>query len=141
MDPIPNCPKLKWFQVDVFTSRPFGGNPLAVFPEAPGLEGRLMQDIAREMNLSETVFASPARESEWDYEVRIFTPTRELPFAGHPVIGTAHVLLHTRPEGSRPDRLRLKMKAGVVPVEVEHAGQVIFMDQPLPDFGKTVSDM
>ncbi len=77
-------------QVDVFTQQPFAGNALAVFPDAAQLDGRQMQAIAREMNLSETTFVTSCRADR--YEVRIFTPQEELGFAGHPTIGTAWTL-------------------------------------------------
>ncbi|HVL64455.1 MAG TPA: PhzF family phenazine biosynthesis protein [Actinomycetota bacterium] len=81
---------MRFFQVDVFAGKAYEGNPLAVFPEADGLAKVQMQAIAREMNLSETAFVT-GRTSD-SYDVRIFTPARELPFAGHPTIGTAWVL-------------------------------------------------
>src|ERR1700687_1369265 len=79
--------------VDVFTREPLLGNPLAVFPNAAGIDGKTMQKIARELNLSETVFVLPATRADCVARVRIFTPARELPFAGHPTIGTSFVLL------------------------------------------------
>src|SRR5579875_2488091 len=79
-------------QVDVFTNHIFGGNPLAVFFDAGELSSREMQSIAREMNLSETVFLLPPARSDCVARARIFTPGTELPFAGHPTIGTAFVL-------------------------------------------------
>jgi trans-2,3-dihydro-3-hydroxyanthranilate isomerase len=89
-----------FLQIDVFADRPFTGNPLAVFPDAADLTTTQMQAIAREMNLSETTFVT-----EWDaesYHVRIFTPTEELPFAGHPTIGTTWAMLHlSRAKGAR----------------------------------------
>ncbi|CAN5620875.1 PhzF family phenazine biosynthesis protein [soil metagenome] len=81
---------MEFLQVDVFAEVPYEGNPLAVFPDAAGLSKLQMQSIAREMNLSETAFVTAVRRDE--YEVRIFTPYEELPFAGHPTIGTAWVL-------------------------------------------------
>ena len=81
-------------QVDVFTNKPFGGNPLAVFHDAQGLTSEEMQQIAREMNLSETTFVLPPQDKNADFKVRIFTPAAELPFAGHPVVGTHWVLGH-----------------------------------------------
>jgi len=84
--------KLPFYQVDVFTSELFGGNPLAVFLEADGLDEVTMQKIAREMNLSETTFVQHASSANAAHRVRIFTPGQELPFAGHPTIGTASVL-------------------------------------------------
>ena len=77
--------------LDVFTDRAFTGNPLAVFPQVEGMDGDTMQAIANELNLSETVFVAEAI-APGHYPIRIFTPARELPFAGHPTVGTAHLL-------------------------------------------------
>ena len=87
--------------LDVFTATPLAGNPLAVVLDADGLDGARMQAIAREFNLSETVFVLPPRDPAHAAKVRIFTPGRELPFAGHPTIGTACLIAHMR----TPDRL------------------------------------
>lgn len=84
---------LRFSTLDVFTDRPFGGNPLAVLCDQPALSDAAMQTIAREFNLSETVFILPPRDPRALRSLRIFTPTRELPFAGHPTIGAAHVLV------------------------------------------------
>lgn len=84
--------RFHFIQADVFTEVIFGGNPVAVFPDAEGLSDEEMQKIAREMNLSETSFVLPATDSQADVRVRFFTPSSELPFAGHPTIGT-HVVL------------------------------------------------
>ena len=78
--------------VDVFTDRKFGGNPLAVIPEARGLATEQMQAIAAEFNLAETTFVLPPKDPKHTAEVRIFTPRAEMPFAGHPNVGTAFVL-------------------------------------------------
>src|SRR5215216_6816169 len=83
-------------QVDVFTERIFGGNSLAVFLEPDGLSDAEMQSIALEMNLAETTFVFPPSQPDCVARVRIFTPTRELPFAGHPTVGTAWLLARTR---------------------------------------------
>src|SRR5262245_24749013 len=83
---------LQFIQVDVFTDRVFGGNPLAVFLDGAGVSDEEMQAIAREMNLSETVFLLPPSQPQHTARARIFTPAREIPFAGHPTIGTAWVL-------------------------------------------------
>ena len=77
--------EVRFIQVDVFTDQPFGGNPLAVFPDAEGLTTGEMQKLARETNLSETTFVLPPQAPVADFRVRIFTPATELPFAGHPV--------------------------------------------------------
>src|SRR5262245_11579367 len=91
-------PNYRFLQLDVFTSTPFAGNPLAVFPEADGLTDEQMMKIAREMNLSETVFVLPPKPTTDTAKptvlrrLRIFTPTREIPFAGHPIVGTWNCL-------------------------------------------------
>jgi trans-2,3-dihydro-3-hydroxyanthranilate isomerase len=110
----------RFIQVDVFTNRPFGGNPLAVFPEAEGLSDEEMQMIAREMNLSETTFVLPPDDPKADVRVRIFTPGMELPFAGHPTIGT-HVVLaqEGRYELQEPTtRIYQQIELGTLPVDL-----------------------
>lgn len=81
-----------FYTADVFTNTIFGGNPLAVFPDARGLSSTLMQNIAKEFNLSETAFVLPPKNPRHTKQLRIFTSSVELPFAGHPTLGTAHVL-------------------------------------------------
>ncbi len=105
--------------VDVFTDQPLEGNALAVFPDASGIDDATMQKIARELNLSETTFIVPATRSDCAVGVRIFTPGRELPFAGHPTIGTGFVLMD---EGlvNNSERFVLEEKVGPVPVRVEN---------------------
>ncbi len=135
-----------FLQVDVFTDKPFGGNPLAVFPEAEGLSSKEMQQIALEMNLSETTFVLPPRESEADFWVRIFTPAKELPFAGHPVVGTHWVLAHLgRVDLQEPvTQVRLELKAGVLPADLHVAdGEVerVVMTQVGPSFLALLQDV
>src|SRR5437016_5512791 len=96
---------LDFVQVDVFTDRVFGGNPLAVFLDGRGLSDDEMQAIAREMNLSETTFVLPATRPDCAARVRIFTPAAELPFAGHPTVGTAWVLATRGRLGGRSRRM------------------------------------
>jgi trans-2,3-dihydro-3-hydroxyanthranilate isomerase len=84
--------RYKFYTADVFTDQIFGGNPLAVFPQAAGLKGEQMQQIARELNLPETAFVLPPEAAGATHRVRIFTPQVEMPFAGHPTVGTAYVL-------------------------------------------------
>lgn len=84
---------IRFYQADVFTDVPFGGNPVAVVPDAQLLSDRELQQIASEMNLSETVFVFPPIDPSTVAKIRIFTPTQEIPFAGHPVLGTFFVLL------------------------------------------------
>jgi trans-2,3-dihydro-3-hydroxyanthranilate isomerase len=105
--------------VDVFTTQALEGNPLAVFPEASGLDDATMQKIARELNLSETVFVLPATRADCAVSLRIFTPARELPFAGHPTIGTSFVLLDEGLVPKDSDRFVLDEKVGPVPIRVE----------------------
>ena len=84
----------RFFTLDVFTSRRFAGNPLAVVLESGGLDTAAMQTVAREFNLPETVFVFPPSDPKHRAKLRIFTPARELPFAGHPTVGTAVLLAH-----------------------------------------------
>lgn len=106
--------------LDVFTDRRFGGNPLAVFPDARGLDGAQMQALAREFNLSETAFVLPPQDPANTAQVRIFTPQTELPFAGHPNVGTAWVLATAGRD--RDGALRFEEIAGLVEIAVERRG-------------------
>jgi trans-2,3-dihydro-3-hydroxyanthranilate isomerase len=113
-----------FIQLDVFTDRAFCGNPLAVFPDAAGLSDERMQQIAREMNLSETVFVMPSDKEEVLRRLRIFTPSSELPFAGHPVVGTWNCLAR---EGIVPEpengngwvQIKQEVGIGILPVDIE----------------------
>ena len=120
--------RLRFTQFDVFTSRPLEGNPLAVFPDGRGLSDQEMQAIAREMNLSETTFILPrdeATERQRGVRVRIFTVQEELPFAGHPTLGTAFALRGD----THAAEIRLELNVGTIPVRFE--------DSPgLPAFGE-----
>jgi trans-2,3-dihydro-3-hydroxyanthranilate isomerase len=120
----------RYFVVDVFTDTPLEGNQLAVFTDSQALRAEHMQRLAREMNFSESVFILPARGAA-DAAVRIFTPRRELPFAGHPVLGTAFVV------GASLDRdtVRLETGLGLTPIELEREnGRIRFgrMRQAIP---------
>ena len=109
----------QFYQLDVFTEQPFAGNPLAVFPEAEGLSDEEMQRIAREMNLSETVFVLPSEAAL--RRLRIFTPFQELPLAGHPVVGTWNLLAHlglVTPVQNGFVTIEQELKLGVLPVEI-----------------------
>jgi trans-2,3-dihydro-3-hydroxyanthranilate isomerase len=115
---------------DVFTDTPLTGNQLAVFTDARGLETERMQELAREMNYSESTFVLPS-EGDGHARIRIFTPVAELPFAGHPTLGTAFVLAAPL----QLDEIRLETGAGVVPVTLERDGsRIVFgrMVQPIP---------
>lgn len=110
----------RFITADVFTDQPFGGNPLAVLPDAQGLSTDQMQRLAREFNLSETVFVLPPDKPENDKHLRIFTPAREMPFAGHPTIGTAMVLasLGAFDLSGEEAGITFEMAAGTVPVTI-----------------------
>ena len=102
--------------VDVFTTCSLEGNQLAVFPDASGIDGATMQKIARELNLGETVFIMPTTRQDCAVRVRIFTPGKEMMFAGHPTVGTSFVLLE---EGLVPrDSEHFALEEGVGPVQV-----------------------
>ena len=109
--------ELRYHLLDVFTNTPFGGNQLAVFPAAPALETALMQRIARELNLSETVFVVAPSNPRATHRMRIFTPGMELPFAGHPTLGTASLLASLQ-GGEGTATFVLEQGAGPVPVRV-----------------------
>ncbi len=118
----PELDPLRYVVVDVFTDTPLEGNQLAVFTDARSLSSEQMQRLAREMNLAESVFVLPA-ERGGDVRIRIFTPANELPFAGHPVLGSAFVI------GEPPANavVRLETGVGIVPVELQReGGQIIF---------------
>ncbi len=120
----------KYVVVDAFARRPLTGNPVAVFFGADDLSGEQMQRIAREMNLSETTFVLAPKQGG-DHHVRIFTPVNELPFAGHPLLGTA-IALGGRTEA---DALRIETAMGVIPFELERVdGRTVAtsMRQPVP---------
>ena len=111
--------KYHYFICDVFTEQRFGGNQLAVLPDAQKLSDWQMQQVAREFNFSETAFVLPA-ESGHTRKVRIFTPTTEIPFAGHPNIGTAFVLAEIGALGKEiPDTVLFEEKAGLVSIEIQ----------------------
>jgi len=110
-------------QVDVFTRVPYLGNPVAVVLDGEGLSDAQMQAIARWTNLSETTFVLPPRAPEADYRLRIFTPQAEIPFAGHPTLGSAHAVLETGVARPRDGRLRQECGAGLVTIAVEPADE------------------
>ncbi len=139
----PSSLSFEW--VDVFTDRPYAGNPLAVFTQPGELSTERMQGIARELNLSETTFVQAPTLEGADFKVRIFTPMQELPMAGHPTLGTAHVLAlqgRIRRDG---DVSRVVFEEGVGPIEVtihwvdDRPGRIV-MTQPEPTFGRILDD-
>ena len=121
----------RYITVDVFTDRAFGGNPLAVVLDAAGLSTAQMQAIATEFNYSETTFVLPPQDGANDAQVRIFTVRSEIPFAGHPNVGTGFVL--AMQAAKAPARLRFEEKAGLVPVEILSAqGRVLGAELTAP---------
>src|SRR5450432_3211474 len=106
-------PRLKYHLVNVFAESPLAGNPLCVFEDGSTLDDATMQALALQFNLSETTFILPATARDATARVRIFTPTFEMPFAGHPTLGTAHVVRDLLATG---DAVSLEMIAGVIPV-------------------------
>jgi len=147
----------RYLLLDVFTEIPLAGNPLAVFLNGDGLSDAEMQALARETNLSETTFCfpdlNPGRLLESGIRVRIFTTEEELPFAGHPTLGTATALRWTLPELAGADAIKLRLNVGVVPVRFTASastsastlefGRLVYgepvygeMEQPLPHFGQ-----
>ena len=136
---------MRFFQLDVFTRTPLAGNPLAVFPDAADVPDARMQPIAREMNLSETVFVLPSTRA--DARLRIFTPTAEIPLAGHPVIGTWWLLAELGRVRDAPTdgavTVHQETGRGILPVEIvfgQGRPSKVVMTQSVPDFGETVED-
>lgn len=122
--------QVRFKQVDVFTARPYLGNPVAVVIGAEALETAQMQRIARWTNLSETTFLLKPTQAGADYRLRIFTPHQELPFAGHPTIGGAHAALESGFVEASEGRLRQECGAGVLELRIE--GSHIFVRAPQP---------
>src|SRR5205085_11090599 len=133
--------RYSFIKLDVFTRRPLQGNQLAILTDARGLTSAQMQAVAREMRLSETTFILPrdrAIEKKRGIKVRIFTPEEELPFAGHPTLGTAFVL---RDRGGKKDDVLLDLQVGSIPVTFSKRNGAVFgeMQQRDPEFGVTHS--
>lgn len=138
--------KITFEQVDVFTDRPFAGNPLCVVPDGAGLSTDQMQAIAKEMNLSETTFVLPPTDPRAAYWMRIFTPAKEIPFAGHPSVGTAYVMACAGrfPLHELVTRIFQQVGIGTLPLDIEVAdgkpGRVV-MTQGAPSFGAVLRDL
>lgn len=135
--------RYRYFICDVFSEVRFGGNQLAVLPEAAGLSDRQMQQIAREFNFSESAFVFPAA-ADYTRKVRIFTPTTEIPFAGHPNIGTAFVLAAAGEFGEINNSISVTFeeKAGPVAISIEKRGNRLWCELSAPErlsLGKTIS--
>ncbi len=129
-----------FYILDVFAEKKYEGNQLAVVSDAKSISDRDMQKIAKEMNYSETTFILSAKEKDGGYDVRIFTPENELPFAGHPTLGTAYVIqqeIIRKPV----DDVILNLKVGPIPVQMHYRGkdpEILWMKQNNPTFGQTV---
>src|SRR5919204_2707584 len=131
---MPYCPpvRLPFRLVDVFTERPLAGNQLCVVPQVPAsLDAITMQSLAREIGFSETTFVTAIARAR--YRMRIFTPGKELPFAGHPTLGTAFVLVY---EGAVESPAVQEVAAGDIPVEVDADAGHAWMQQLAPTFGR-----
>jgi trans-2,3-dihydro-3-hydroxyanthranilate isomerase len=129
-------PEVRFLHYDVFTSRRFEGNQLAVFPDARGIDALTMQAVAREMNFSESTFVLPAERPDTDARMRIFTPGNELPMAGHPTIGSTFALAHEGVIAPARDRFVFGLGVGPTPVELQWKNQTLafaWMDQRPPD--------
>ncbi|MCI0706256.1 MAG: PhzF family phenazine biosynthesis protein [Ignavibacteriae bacterium] len=132
--------KHQYYLADVFTDKVFGGNPLAVFPNAERLRPELMPLLARELNISECAFAFPPSDSSHELKLRIFTPTRELPFAGHPTVGTACVLAETGRIQTRDGKTSITFEEAVGPIQITISTEsgkptAKFSVAQLPEFG------
>ena len=138
--------KFRYLTADVFTDTPFGGNQLAVFPDARGIPEHRLQDVTREFNYSETTFVYPASSAANTRRVRIFTPGSEVPFAGHPTVGTAHVLAAIGAIPLTGDTTSIVFEEGVgpVPVTIRSTGGIpVFAElsvAKLPEAGPPTPD-
>jgi len=137
----------QFYTADVFTDQTFGGNPLAVFPQAQGLSSLQMRKIAGEINYSETVFVLPPETAEGTRRLRIFTPKAELPFAGHPTVGTAYILAYIGDITLDKPEITIIFEEGVgsVPVKIlSEAGKPTYTEltaAQLPEFGLNTPDI
>ena len=127
---------IRFFMTDVFAERPLEGNQLATFFDFGKLDGRQMQRIARETNLSETTFITSRTERMGGYDVRIFTPNEEIPFAGHPTLGTAHIIREKLIK-KKVENVVLNLKVGQIPVSFTNGSKLAWMRQKAPEFGRT----
>lgn len=135
--------ELRYVRLDVFTDEPFAGNPLAVFLDAPPLPPARMQQIANELALPETTFVRPPETPGTDARVRIYTPHRELPMAGHPTIGTTFALADAGRLAPGRDAVTLGLGVGPTPVRLEWDPSRLrfaWMQQALPAFGPAIAD-
>ncbi|NRD77040.1 PhzF family phenazine biosynthesis protein [Bacillus sp. BRMEA1] len=129
--------KINYSIVDVFSQGKYTGNQLAVFKNAGNISDREMQQIAKEIHFSETTFILSDKESAGGYDVRIFTPNEEVPFAGHPTLGTAYII-QNEILNEPTDKLLLNFKGGQIPVSFDRQEEIIWMKQNKPTFGQIV---
>jgi len=132
--------KLVFYIIDVFAEEKFAGNQLAVYRNARALSGEAMQKIAKEMHFSETTFILSEKQRDAGYDVRIFSPEKEMPFAGHPALGTAFAIQQEIIK-QRVDKVVLNLKVGQIPVSFNYKGNhpdTLFMKQVSPTFGQIV---
>src|SRR2546423_144024 len=132
--------RYRYLHYDVFTDERFGGNQLAVFPEADGLSAAMMQQIAKEIGFAETTFVFPAERADSNIRMRIFTPAIEMPMAGHPVVGSTFALGRERKIPAGTNRWVFGLNVGPLPVDIEWHGPTmsfVRMTQALPEFGST----
>ena len=127
-----------FYFVDVFAEEKYAGNQLAVVMDTDSLSDEQMQKIANEIHFSETTFVLPKKQNTKEFNVRIFTPTTELPFAGHPTLGTVYVIKHSK-TNTNTKQITLNLKAGKIPVTFEQKDgkEILWMKQLKPVFGKT----
>src|SRR3954451_4400729 len=123
--------------VDVFSEGKYTGNPLAVFKNAGNISDREMKQIAKEINYSETTFILSDSKNDDGFDVRIFTPNEEIPFAGHPTLGTAYIIQNEVLKEPL-ENLILNFKGGQIPVSFNNEEEVLWMKQNEPTFGQTL---
>jgi predicted PhzF superfamily epimerase YddE/YHI9 len=134
---MPQTNSFRYRVVDVFTTESLAGNPLAVFPDSSAIDETTMQKIARELNLAETVFVLPATRKDCQARVRIFTPAKEMAFAGHPTLGTAFVLLQEKIVARNVSEFLLEEQVGPVPLRIEEGQRpLIWLRMPPIHEGK-----
>ena len=132
--------KPKFFITDVFTDKKYGGNPLATFIDCESLSDQEMQQIAKEINFSETTFITSRQPKDGGYDVRIFTPNAEVEFAGHPTLGTAYII-REKLRLTTANEVALNLRIGKIPVTFSEDSALVtqlWMKQMPPQFGKTI---
>jgi trans-2,3-dihydro-3-hydroxyanthranilate isomerase len=127
--------RIHFYITDVFAEKSLAGNQLATFLDFGNLDGDQMQRMAKETNFSETTFITSRQERDGGYDVRIFTPNEEIPFAGHPTLGTAF-LIREKIIGRKVDKVVLNLKVGQIPVTFAKGSKLAWMRQRTPEFGR-----